>query len=326
MSIIQKLLAQNPVWLAPMAGVNDAAFRALCKEFGAGLTFSEMVSSKGLLYRSSEERSLSLLKLHPNEVPAVIQIFGNDPSIMAHQADFIAGLLGEDLAFIDINMGCPVPKVAEKGDGAGLMRDIKQASQIVSEVAQALKSHNKQVSVKFRRGWSPKHENAVEFGQAMEQAGAALLTVHGRYREQFYHGTSNLETVGLVKDAVSIPVIASGDMLNAKIVNTTLQSGVCDGVMVARGAIGNPWIFREIRGGEPPQFEERLDGLLLHAQGIEEYLGPQSLKRIRRHASSYCAGLPGASFFRARLQEAESLQDIEELIGEYRSYIVAKKS
>lgn len=309
-----------------MAGVNDAAFRAICKSFGAGLTFSEMVSSKGLHFKSSAERSHSLIQLHPEEVPAVIQLFGNDPQIMAEQAYRIAELQGDNLAFIDINMGCPVPKIADKGDGAGLMRDIALASTIVSEVRAALKDFDKQVSVKFRRGWDEGEENAVEFGLAMESAGASLLSVHGRYRMQYYSGTSNIETVAKVREAVSVPVVASGDMLSPEAIRNALDGGYCDGVMVARGAIGNPWIFHQVRGGEAPTFEERLDLLLLHARGIEEFLGEKSLKRIRRHASSYCAGLPGATYFRAALQEAESLQEIQELISEYRDYLSQKSS
>lgn len=324
MSAIQTYLSPKAAWLAPMAGVNDAAFRAICKSLGAELTFSEMVSSKGLHYASSAERSQSLLMLHPDETPAVIQIFGNEPKIMAEQAARICDMLGDSLAFIDINMGCPVPKVAEKGDGAGLMRDIPLATTIAREVIHAIEPYGKELSVKFRRGWDEGEENAVEFAKAMEEAGVKLLSVHGRYRTQFYQGANNLDIIAQVKQAVSIPVAASGDLFDRASVEHCFDYTGVDAVMIARGAIGNPWIFRELDGGAAPSFEERLDMLLFHARGIEEFLGAHALKRIRRHASSYCAGLPGATFFRAKLQEAEDLNGIEQLICEYRDYLSSK--
>lgn len=314
-------VANNPVWLAPMAGINDSVFRGICRKMGAGLTFSEMVSAKGLHFNPKHRRSLELISLHPDEIPAVIQIFGSDPEIMAEQAARIAHDKGDELAFIDINMGCPVPKVAEKGDGSALMRNTQLAQEVVSSVAKALQPYGKQVSVKFRRGWSNKEDNVVEFALAMQEAGAAVLGVHGRYRDQYYAGKSDLEAIKSVTQAVEVPVVASGDIFSVEKIHRVLDEGIADAVFVARTAIGNPWIFREFHGGEAPSVDEKLNVLIEHAKGLTESLGEHSLVRIRRHASAYSAGLPGATLFRKKLQDSSNLKEFLNLVEEYRCYL-----
>lgn len=321
-------LARNPVWLAPMAGVNDAAFRVLCKRAGAGLTFSEMVSAKGLHYGGEHNNSHALLQLLPEEEPAVVQLFGREPALMAEQAVAVAELLGDRLAFIDVNMGCPVPKVVNKGEGSALMKEPEHAAEIIAAMAFALAPLGQHVTVKFRRGWDTESENYLEFGKLMEDAGAAALTIHGRYRSQHYRGNSLPEAAALLKEQVAIPVIASGDLLDTDSVLSALT--VADGVMIARGARGNPWIFSQVAAclaGQTPaevSFEDRFNLMLEHATLIEQTFGPRALVRMRKHVMWYCAGLPGASYFRSSIQHLSTMDDLRKLISEYRAYLLQR--
>lgn len=342
-----ELLAVNPFWLAPMAGVNDAAFRTLCKEQGAGLTFSEMVSAKGLHYDSSNNNSRMLLRYAPEETPFVVQLFGAEPDILAEQAVYLTETIGDDLAFVDINMGCPVPKVVNKGEGSALMANHDLAQEIVSSIARVLEPFGKGVTVKFRKGFRDAPVDAPTFGVLMQEAGASALTVHGRTREEYYRGRSDGSTVSAVKQAVSIPVLGSGDILTPQAAVAMLLVYGADGAMIARGAQGNPWIFsqalqlyeacqrvnrdswtledvEEIWGSadiEAPSFEERFAMMKRHGQLIEKYFGEKSLVRMRKHAIWYCSGLPGASFFRGKIQQIASLADLFELIDEYEHYL-----
>lgn len=342
-----EFLTRNPFWLAPMAGVNDAAFRTLCKEQGAGLTFSEMVSAKGLHYDSSNNNSRMLLRYAHEETPFVVQLFGAEPDILAEQATYLAETIGDDLAFIDINMGCPVPKVVNKGEGSALMANPDLAQEIVGAVARALEPLGKSVTVKFRKGFSDAPVDAPTFGVLMQEAGASALTVHGRTREEYYRGRSDSSVVSAVKQAVSIPVLGSGDILTPQAAVAMLLVYGADGAMIARGAQGNPWIFSQARQLyeacqkmhrdswalddveevwenahiAAPSFEERFAMMKRHGQLIEKYFGEKSLVRMRKHAIWYCSGLPGASFFRGKIQQIASLADLFELIDEYELYL-----
>lgn len=335
---IRALIAQHPVWLAPMAGVNDAPFRALCRRLGAGVTYTEMVSAKGLHYDEGKGGSRLLLRLDPEEVPAAVQLFGSEPEIIARQAQFVARELGDSLAFIDLNMGCPVVKVVSKGEGSALMRTPDLAAEIVISVALALRGAGVEgsdipVTVKFRRGWDEDSANAVEFARAMEAAGASAVAVHGRYREQFYDGASEASTITEVAGAVSVPVIASGDVHTAadavRMITSVEQGGVgADAVMIARGAMGNPWIFREAAallatGVEcaSPTPTERFELMQEHARRMVAYYGDRALIRMRKHVMWYCAGLPGSSHFRGRVNHITTLEDLTALIAEYQTYL-----
>ena len=351
---ISAFLDQNPIWLAPMAGVNDACFRGICKQMGAGITYTEMISATGLHYNYKSEASQRLLQLSPHEAPVAVQLFGADPEIIAQQARAVVRQLGENLAFIDINMGCPVSKVIKKGEGSALMTTPEVAAKIISYTVEALKGQGCDgsdipVTAKFRRGFDEQEADAnlsteegregfkadaiaVEFAQLLESAGARALAVHGRYQSQFYSGHSNRDTITRVARAVSIPVIGSGDIFtpeDALAMITPVKAGGAGarGVMIARGAQGNPWIFKQIQqlqGGQQwskPCYEEVFDIMRQHARCIEKTFGSRALVRMRKHAMWYCAGLPGASYFRREMNSLSSLSDLESLIDRYRLHL-----
>jgi nifR3 family TIM-barrel protein len=336
---IRALLAKNPVWLAPMAGVNDACFRGICKRMGAGVTYTEMISAAGLHYNFEGDATRRLLTLAPNEETIAVQLFGADPGLIARQAVAVVEHLEGRVAFVDINMGCPVSKVVRKGEGSALMRTPQLASRIVERTVTALtgKGRNQSdvaVTVKFRRGFCEDDETAVAFASQMERAGASALAVHGRYAEQFYRGRSDGSAIARVNDAVSIPVIGSGDVFSPEdaiaMIAREDEGGIgADGVMVARGAQGDPWIFKRIvalRAGETPSNpdpEEIFAVMSEHARCFEHAYGPRALVRMRKHAMWYCAGLPGASVFRARINGISTMGDLESLIDEYRQYLLA---
>ncbi|MCL2818335.1 MAG: tRNA dihydrouridine synthase DusB [Actinomycetia bacterium] len=334
---IQAFLNQNRVWLAPMAGVNDACFRSICKRMGAGITYTEMISALGLHYHSESESAKRLLTISEDETPVAVQLFGSDEAVIAEQASAIAKSLGNDLAFIDINMGCPVPKVVRKGEGSALMLSPALASGIVSRTAEALEGKGEggsdiPVTVKFRKGTSMGDERAVSFAYVMQEAGASAVAVHGRYQEQFFSGTSDHEIVTQVAQALDIPVIGSGDVMSAQdavnMITPVSNGGVgAAGVMIARGAQGNPWIFKQVkalmRGEEPhdPSYHEIFTIMREHAICIERIFGRKALVRMRKHAIWYCAGLPGASYFRAQINSLTSMRDLEQLIEAYQGYL-----
>lgn len=341
MSKLAQYLAENPVWLAPMAGVTDPPFRAICREYGAGMSYTEMVSARGLeqaeIARSKGRvwpdkphhinNSEQLLRLDPGETPSAVQLFGSEPDILARQSRRVAEMMGEELAFIDLNAGCPVPKVFNRLEGSGLMADPSLAHRIVSAMVDAVSDLGVEVTVKMRRGVDPASDNAVEFAQAVVDAGAAAVAVHGRFRSEYYRGRSNRESIARVKEAVSVPVIASGDVMTAQDAVDVLRDTGADGVLVARGAMGNPWIFQEAlasrtaRGYAPPTAHDRFDMMRRHAYGIVEYFGPKALVRMRRHAIWYCSGLPGASHFRGEVNDIKSIEDLEGLIGRYEMFL-----
>lgn len=312
--------------LAPMAGVSDIALRTLCRELGADLTFTEMVSAKGLSY--ANEKTRHLLDLAEGETEVAVQVFGHEPDTMAAQAAWIEDTLGDALALIDINMGCPVRKIAGKGDGAALMKDPDCAARIVTAVSKAV-SHP--VTCKFRRGFSKGEQTCVEFAKKMEQSGAAAVTVHGRFAEQMYQGTADWECIAAVKRAVSVPVVGNGDVVDGASALSLVERTNCDALMIARAAEGNPWVFSEVKAAlanEPytaPCVGERLEMARRHASLLERREG-RNIVRMRKHAAWYVFGLPGAARARAAFNECSSLDDFNRVFDELEERIASASS
>ena len=311
---IGNVTLENNLILAPMAGVTDLPFRLLCKEQGAGLLCMEMVSAKAILYKNKNTQEL--LTIDPRENPVSLQLFGSDPDIMGEIAKQI-----EERPFdiLDINMGCPVPKVVNNGDGSALMKNPLLAGKIIEKVAGAIK---KPVTVKIRKGFDDDHVNAVEMAHIAQESGAAAVAVHGRTREQFYSGRADWDIIRQVKEAVSIPVIGNGDLLTAEdVIAMEAQTG-CDGFMIARGAQGNPWIFRQIlhyfETGEhlaKPTLEEVTQMILRHARMMLEFKGEYiGIREIRKHAAWYTAGYPNSARLRVAINNVESFEALEELL------------
>lgn len=302
-AVIGELLENNR-WLAPMAGIGDPVFRGLCLEQGAGLTCTEMISAKGLLH--GNVATSDLLCLAPGEKRCAVQLFGSDPDIMATQAARIEDAWGERLALIDINMGCPVPKVTRKGEGCALMRRPGLAARIVGEVASAVKVP---VTVKCRSGWYDGEDSAPAFIQKMERAGAHAACVHGRSARQGYSGTSDREVIARCVQAVDIPILASGDLFTYESLDEVLERTGAAGVAVARGACGNPWIFNGYR----PTSRDRVEMALRHATGLcadDEHVG---IRRMRKHMAHYLVGFPAAARARELAVRCESLDGFREL-------------
>lgn len=317
---MEGLFGKYRVLLAPMAGVSDMAMRTLCREQGADMTFTEMVSAKGLSY--ANEKTRHLMDLAPGERCVAVQVFGHEPDTIAAQAAWIEGELGDSLAFIDVNMGCPVRKVAGKGDGAALMKDPVLAASIVNAAANAVQHP---VTCKFRRGFDVGDETAPDFAKRMEQAGAAAVTVHGRYAGQMYRGVADWGVIGRVKECVSIPVVGNGDVRCGADAQKMAEETNCDAIMIARAAEGNPWVFKDVNsvldGGrfEPPTLAERLAMARRHAALLAEQ-DSRAIVRMRKHASWYVAGLPGASKARGAFNECSTLAEFNQVFDELEMY------
>ena len=304
----------NNLILAPMAGVTDLPFRLLCKEQGAGLLCMEMVSAKAIMYKNKNTEEL--MAIDERELPVSLQLFGSEPDIIAKIAHQI-----EDRPFdiLDINMGCPVPKIVNNGEGSALMKNPKLAGEIIEKTARAIK---KPVTVKIRKGFDEDHVNAVEMARIAEASGAAAVAVHGRTREQFYSGKADWDIIRQVKEAVKIPVIGNGDLLTAEDVIAMYEQTGCDGFMIGRGAQGNPWIFKQVLSYfetgqvlEKPSFEEVTEMMLRHARMMLEFKGEYTgIREIRKHGAWYTAGYPNSAKLRVMINEVETYDQLEELL------------
>ena len=311
---IGEVTLQNNTILAPMAGVTDLPFRVLCAEQGAGLVCMEMVSAKAIYYknRNTEE----LMEIDPGEHPVSLQLFGSDPEIISEMAKQV-----EEKPFdiLDINMGCPVPKVVNNGEGSALMKNPKLVEEIISRTVKAI---HKPVTVKFRKGFDEDHVNAVEIAKIAEQSGAAAVAVHGRTREQYYAGKADWDIIAQVKDAVSIPVFGNGDVTDGKSTAALLKQTGCDGVMIGRAVRGNPWIFREINHYldtgevlERPTTDEVCDTILRHAQMELELKGEYTaVREMRKHIAWYTAGYPRSAALRRQVNEIEDFETLKETV------------
>ena len=308
-----------PVALAPMAGITDLPFRLISRRMGAGMTVSEMVSAKGLLYKNV--KTTDMLQIDPGERPTAIQLFGSVPDELAEAARIVEAS-GADM--IDFNMGCPVPKIVNNGEGSALMKNPKLAHDILAAMVRAVKIP---VTVKFRAGWDEEHLNAVEIAKAVEAAGVSCIAVHGRTRVQFYEGKANWSIIGDVKKAVGIPVFGNGDIVSVESGLRMISETNVDGLMVGRGADGNPWIFRELAAAltgkeipKAPSLEERLSLAREHLQMLIDFKGEYiSVKEMRRHISAYLKGMPHAAEFRARFHKMNTQIEFENLLDEYQN-------
>lgn len=308
---------ESNILLAPMAGVTDKAFRMIVKPFGPALMYTEMVSGKGLFYKS--KKTADLLTADESEKPVAVQIFGHDADIMAEIAN---SALEYGAAVIDINMGCPAPKIVNNGDGCALMKSPETAAKVISAVCRAV---DVPVTVKFRAGWDDKSINAVEFAKIVEQSGASAVTVHGRTREQFYSGTADLDIIKAVKAAVKIPVIGNGDIIDGGSAAHMLEYTGCDGIMVGRAAEGNPWIFKVIsaylKDGTvipPPDLDERREVALKHLGLLVEFKGEhRGVLEGRKHMAWYFKGVSGGAVLRTALNKAQKYDEMCGLINEF---------
>ncbi|MCI8830470.1 MAG: tRNA dihydrouridine synthase DusB [Lachnospiraceae bacterium] len=314
--VIGGVALDSPLILAPMAGVTDLPFRLLCKEQGCSLVYTEMVSAKAILYKNKNTRAL--LEVKEEEHPVAVQLFGSDPAVMAE----IAAQVEEGpFEIIDVNMGCPVPKIVKNGEGSALMRNPKLAEKILTAMVKATK---KPVTVKFRKGFENGDSAAVEFAKMAEASGVAAVAVHGRTREQYYSGKADWDIIRQVKDAVSVPVIGNGDIFEPEDAVRMMEETGCDGVMIARGAKGNPWIFGRTKGlmetgitPPKPSGGEIRDMILRHGRMLSECKGEKAgIREMRSHMAWYTSGLPNSASLRNDMNQAETYEDMEKLLKE----------
>ncbi|WP_456106028.1 tRNA dihydrouridine synthase DusB [Phascolarctobacterium succinatutens] len=306
-----------PLALAPMAGITDLPFRLICRRLGCGMTVSEMVSAKGLLYKNV--KTTEMLRIDDGERPTAIQLFGSVPAELAEAARMVEAS-GADM--IDFNMGCPVPKIVNNGEGSALMKNPQLAHDILAAMVKAVKIP---VTVKFRAGWDDANRNAVEIARAVEAAGVSAVAVHGRTRQQFYEGKADWSIIADVKQAVKVPVFGNGDIFTvADGLRMQEQTG-CDGLMIGRGADGNPWLFTALAAAlrgeplpQPPSLKERLAQAAEHLEMLIAYKNEVvAVKEMRRHISAYLKGMPHAAEFRGRFHKVDTQEQFTELLAEY---------
>ncbi|MDI6618404.1 MAG: tRNA dihydrouridine synthase DusB [Clostridiales bacterium] len=319
---------KSNVFLAPMAGVTDKPFRILCREMGCGFVYTEMISSKGLYYNSS--KTIDMLDIDKREAPVGVQIFGSDPDIMGEMAGEISR--NKMVALIDINMGCPARKIVKNGEGCALMRNPDLASKIIKSVA---KNSLLPVTVKFRKGWDESSINAVEFANMAEESGASAVSVHGRTREQMYEGNADWSIIKRVKESVKIPVIGNGDVFTPEAAKGLFQETGCDGILVARGAMGNPWIFKRInhylKTGEilsEPDAGERIDMAVRHAKMLVDLKGENTgIREMRKHAAWYIKGLKNSTDIKNKINAIIKKDELINLLIDYKkSLMLVQKS
>lgn len=300
----------NPFFLAPLAGITDAPTRRICRRMGAALVYSEMVSGKGLYY--NDKKTDRLLTVYEDEKPVAFQIFGSEPDIIAYTA---RELDSRDNAILDINMGCPVPKIVKNGEGSALLKDPDLVYRLVQA---AVKSTSKPVTAKIRIGFDSDSINAVEIAKAVAAGGASAVAVHGRTREQYYQGNADWKQIEAVKKAVSIPVIGNGDIFTGEDGKRMLEETGCDFVMVGRGALGNPWIFKELvavwngeERPEPPTITEKKEMMVAHFADIAQFKGEYvAVREMRKHVGWYLKGVPGSAAFRGKVNQIESADEL----------------
>jgi tRNA-dihydrouridine synthase B len=320
---IGNIQVNKGVFMAPMAGITDTAFRTLCKEQGADVVCTEMISAKGLYYQDKKTEQLMYMK--PENRPISLQIFGSDPEIMEQVVTQRLNHL-DTFDFLDINMGCPAPKIVNNGDGCALMKKPKLMGAIAEKVK---KVSNKPVTVKIRLGWDQSSVNYLEAGKLLESCGVDAIILHGRTREQFYRGHSDWNAIGELKSRVTIPIIGNGDIMTGNDAKEMMESTKCDGVMVGRGALGNPWIFRDI-GDKLSQHEgvynvsndEKMDMMLKHMRLILADKGERiAILQMRKHCGWYIKGLHGAAEFRKKFNQIRSKNELEALTETYKQFL-----